>query len=877
MMGAVGNEALPIAVDDRRVLVQPGQPFVIGRDPAVQFRIDAPLVSRRHAEVTLTDDGWVLRDLGSSNGTYVDGKQVQVVTVVGEVQVRLGDADEGPVVLLGPAPGFEAATTKLAAPEVGTVKQAVPQEAGTVKMGSPLPAPPVPTGPPSTSRIAGASAPAADAPRVVRGVARVAGRAVTESHDATGRTTIGRNEDNDIVLRDLNVSRKHAEVRQTGNAFEVVDLGSANGTYLNGQRITRAALTNGDMVAIGRHQFTFEGTRLHETVDNGPVSMVADDLMVRIGDAVLLDDVSFALPSSTLLAVIGPSGCGKSTLVRAMTGLRPASQGTVRYDGRDLYAHYAELRYRIGVVPQDDVLHRQLTVRRALRFSAALRFANDVPRKQRHQRVDEVLQTLGLTSRAKQRIDTLSGGQRKRTSVALELLTEPSLLFLDEPTSGLDPALDKEVMTELRQIADSGRTVTVVTHSVLHLDLCDRVLVMCLGGTMGYFGPPDELLAFFGAQDYADVFEKVTEQPDHWTRKYRGSELYRKYVLEVMEEADELQRAAAAAPRATAPHSSAPASAATAPPAALGGVPTVEPLSAPPSAKTPSVRPQLGRVPLAKRALHPFAPLRQFLTLCVRMFTIIVSDRGYALFLLGLPLALALITRTVPGKDGLAPPPPTELFSLEAQRLIVVLIVGAAFLGIATAIREIVNESTIYRRERAVGLSPGAYLGSKVAVFAVINTIQCILFVYLSLVGRGKPASSLVVHPPLAEIMVAVAMTALACTGFGLLFSALVKTTEQTTPILVVSVMGMLVLSGGLFELNGQAVLNQVSWLSPTRWGFASGAGTVDLQTLTRLTDPLWAHTVGSWWRGILILLLQTVVFVGLARITLRRHEPGRY
>jgi hypothetical protein len=207
----------------------------------------------------------------------------------------------------------------------------------------------------------------------------------------------------------------------------------------------------------------------------------------------------------------------------------------------------------------------------------------------------------------------------------------------------------------------------------------------------------------------------------------------------------------------------------------------------------------------------------------------------------------------------------------------VVLTVGAAFLGVATAIREIVNEATIYRRERAVGLSPGAYLGSKVAVFAIINTIQCVLFVYLSLLGRGKPKEALVINPPLVEIMVAVSATALACTALGLLVSALVKTTEQTTPILVVSVMGQLVLSGGLFELNGQAILEQVSWFSPTRWGFAAGAGTVDLQKVTQLTDPLWAHTAASWWKAILLLGLQTVVLIALARLTLRRHEPGRY
>ena len=180
------------------------------------------------------------------------------------------------------------------------------------------------------------------------------------------------------------------------------------------------------------------------------------------------------------------------------------------------------------------------------------------------------------------------------------------------------------------------------------------------------------------------------------------------------------------------------------------------------------------------------------------------------------------------------------------------------------------------RHDLHVGLSPGAYLGSKMAVFALINTIQCVLFVYLSLVGRGKPARAVVLGSPLVEVMVAVSLVALACTALGLLVSALVKTTEQTTPVLVVAVMGQLVLSGGLFELTGQAVLEQISWLSPTRWGFAAGAGTVDLRTITRIDDPLWLHTAPSWWRAAGLLLLQAVVLAAAARLTLRRHEPGR-
>ncbi len=358
-------------------------------------------------------------------------------------------------------------------------------------------------------------------------------RSPVATFDETGTIRIGRDADNDIVLPDFWVSKRHAEVRRIGTEYHLIDLASSNGVHHNGRRVPRAVLTRGDRFTIGRHEFLFDGLYLYQHDDMGPTSIIADDITVEVKGNVLIDDVSFALRHGTLLGIVGPSGCGKSTLLKAMTGIRPATRGRLLYDGRDLYEHYSELRYRIGMVPQDDVLHRQLTVRRALRFAASLRFADDVPRKQRWARVNEVLELLGLTARARQRIDTLSGGQRKRTSVALELLTEPSLLALDEPTSGLDPALDKEVMRELRLLADRGRTVVVVTHSVLHLDLCDYVLVMCQGGRMGFFGPPDELLGFFGSEDYADVFDKVTNDAERWAQIYRNSELYRRYIGEV--------------------------------------------------------------------------------------------------------------------------------------------------------------------------------------------------------------------------------------------------------------------------------------------------------------------------------------------------------
>jgi len=882
--------------------------------------------------------------------------------------------------------------------------------------------------------------------------------------DGASVIRIGRDEDNDIVLRDLWVSGKHAEIRRKGSGVVLVDLNSTNGLHYNGRRVPRATLSPGDIFTIGRHEFLWDGRAVYQHDDSGPTSVIADDLTVRIKGATLLDDVSFVLRHGTLLAVIGPSGCGKSTLLRSLTGFRKPAMGNILYDGKDLYEHYSELRYRIGMVPQDDVLHHQLTVRTALRFAAALRFASDVSRKERWARVNEVIELLGLSHRTKHRVDKLSGGQRKRTSVALELLTEPSLLALDEPTSGLDPALDKEVMRELRLLADRGRTIVVVTHSVLHLDICDYVLVMCLGGRMGYFGPPNELLPFFEASDYADVFHKVTHEAAYWAQKFRGSELYRRYIGEPGAEllaqskrkllgnlelsdldptfsplptvratqptpttpppnltgslsavAAKLAAGAAtsvttaAATTTTPPAPAIPAqatpgsdsaaqdagmevpppvdpvttpvaSAGTTQPgtAPLGGpgseltvpaalmepepatadmpltpemVAAVPATHAPPpttagssatgsattgstttgstsagsttaapagaSATSTAAKPAKGKAkkrrsgpnrfergldrlaavvfrdalppppkegPLkavqdpsvVQQTLHPVAPFRQYLTLCWRMLRVIFADRGYALFLIGLPIVLALLSKAVPGSNGLGED--QAGYNLEAQRRLAVFIVGAAFMGVAIAIREIVNEGSIYRRERSIGLSPTAYLASKVTIFVIIDFIQVVVFIYLSMWGLPRPVEPLILAMPMADVIIAVWLVAVASTAFGLLASALVRTTEQTTPILVVSVMFQLVLSGCLFAVYNNPVLAWAAYLDPARWGMAAAAASVDVRYLpAEIFDPIWMHRQENWWIPVGIMLAQIVVLLGLTRLALRRFEPGRY
>ena len=422
-----------------------------------------------------------------------------------------------------------------------------------------------------------------------------------------GNLRIGRAPDNDLVVDDLIVSRYHAELRSTPDGhYEITDLGSPNGTYVNGRRVSAQPAERQRYRRRGALDVPAHGGRLRQFVDDGEVTVTAQELVVTVaGGKVLLDRVSFAMPEKCLVGVIGPSGAGKSTLLGAMTGMRPADTGTVLYDNRDLYQDYAELRHRIGLVPQENILHTQLTARRALQYSAELRFPADSTAAERNARVTEVMEELGLSKHAETRADRLSGGQLKRMNVAQELLTRPSLLFLDEPTSGLDPGLDKSVMLQLRDLAHDGRTIIVVTHSVLNLLTCDRLLILAPAGRMAFYGPPGEALGYFGLPDWADLFQAFDNHPDRdWADEFAASLAYARYVA--------TQRPQEAAP------------------------------------------PE-GQLALALPAQRRRG-LQQFATLTRRYARVIAADRGYVLFMGLLPVVLGLLIRFVPAMQGLAGP-----------------------------------------------------------------------------------------------------------------------------------------------------------------------------------------------------------------------------
>ncbi|MGY1793199.1 ATP-binding cassette domain-containing protein [Geodermatophilus sp. SYSU D00525] len=728
---------------------------VAGRDPRCDVPLDHEQVSRTHVGLRHEDRGWVLRDLGSRNGTWVDGAEL--------------------------AAGPDAAGTVLA-----------PGAEHRVRLGGR-------GGPELTVRV----------------VTAPDGHAAAER----GRTVvIGRDPACDVVLADDPlVSRRHAaiDVPAGSGAAVLRDLGSSNGTHLDGVRLRGpAVLTAGDGIGVGGTTLTWDGRAA--TVPGRPgAALSARHLGVttRSGRR-LLDDVSLTVRAGQLVAVIGPSGAGKSTLLGALTGLRPAGEGRVTWDGRDLSEEYDHLRHLIGLVPQEDVLHRQLTVRRALDLAARLRLPPDTTAAERDQRVRRVLEEVRLSAQVDQRIDSLSGGQRKRTSIALELLTAPQLLFLDEPTSGLDAGLDRQVMDGLRDLADAGRVVVVVTHSVLALDRCDRVLLLAPGGRVAFFGPPERLLPFFGVPDHPAVFAAL-EDPG-WVSRFAESSVRRAYV---------------------------------------------EPTSS-------------GRAPApARRAPTPPrpAPVRQLGTLVRRNLAVVAADRLFLALLVGMPLVLGVMAHAFPGDAGLSTAA-AEGDPAEARQRIIVLVVGAALMGAALGVREFVGERPIYRREHAVGLSPAAYLAAKVVVVGGAVAVQCVLFTLIALAGLPGPDDPRLVPWGRCEIAVAAAAVGVTMSIAALAVSALARSTEQTMPALVALVMGQLVFCGGLFPLAGRTGLEQFSLVLPARAGYAAMASTAELQPRSGpQPDPLFTPTTGRWALDLGLLGVQSVVLLALTAWALAR------
>jgi ABC-type multidrug transport system ATPase subunit len=756
----------------------PGEDVVIGRDVRAHIRLPHPGVSRAHAVLRYLDGRWLAIDNESMNGMFVGHRRVTSVDIRNGDTIHIGNPEGPPLTF-----------------ELGSVAQR--DDPPTARMRQ------------RTDRKTDVLGIAA---AVMRGRWRGAPAVPPEA------TTIGRELDNDIVIPDLLASRHHAILVPTAQGMQIQDL-SVNGTFVNGQRVKDAILRDGDVVTIGNDDLVFaDGTLVRHTapaVKTGGLDVCDISLTIE-GNRTLLDHVSFSAKPATLTAVIGPSGSGKSTLSKVIVGGTRPDNGTVWFEDHNVHAEYASMRSRIGMVPQDDVVHPQLTINQALGYAAELRMPSDITKDDRQRVVAQVLAELELTPHADTRVENLSGGQRKRASVALELLTGPSLLVLDEPTTGLDPALDQVVMKMLRQLADAGRVVVVVTHSLAFLDVCDQLLLLAPGGKTAFFGPPGEIGPAMGTTDWADIYTDIGADPDAAQRRF-------------------LERA---------------------------GHPVGPPVQAAPGEPAALGRP-------VRTSLW-----RQFSTLARRQVRLVTANRGYFSFLVLLPFIVGLLPLTVAGHTGFGKTAIDSAAPNEPKQLLVLLNLGSLFMGTALTIRELVGERAIFHREQAAGLSTSAYLWAKVAVFgtaAVIQSAILVLIVTAPTIGKGEPLGAVVLGSPRLELFVDVAATCVTAAIVGLFVSALAQNSNQVLPLMVVTLMAQLVLAGGFIPVTNRP-LDPVSWLTPARWGLAATASTSDLTTTVAVIpkDSHWKHTASVWIFDIAMLGVLSAFYAGFVRWKIR-------
>ena len=336
---------------------------------------------------------------------------------------------------------------------------------------------------------------------------------------------IGRDSRCDVVLDHVSVSKRHAGIIPAADGFYVVDHNSTNGTFVNGQRVLgRRKLKEKDILRIVDTRLIYANGCLYYCSYKRGIGIDAVHLVRTVKNQGktfnICNDVSLSIEPGELVAIIGGSGAGKTTLMNAICGYNRPTSGHVLINGEELYDTYDALKNIIGYVPQQDIVYDNLTLFSMLDYAAKLRLPDDVSREERQRRVQQVIEIVELKGKEETMIRRLSGGQKKRASIAVELLSDPTLFFLDEPASGLDPGTERNLMRTLKNMTDSGKTIVLVTHSTLNLQVCDKIIFMGRGGNLCFYGSAREAEEFFHVNNLVDVYNMMTEDPMRWKALY---------------------------------------------------------------------------------------------------------------------------------------------------------------------------------------------------------------------------------------------------------------------------------------------------------------------------------------------------------------------
>ena len=664
----------------------------------------------------------------------------------------------------------------------------------------------------------------------------------------------------DICLPDVRVSRVHAWIACEGRIATITDLKSTNGTFVDGRRIRQPTVVReGGRIHIGPYNLIFRENALYPLSHDKNVQLVAHHLVRRVPDRqrpghmkTILDDISLVVQPREFVCILGPSGSGKTTLLSALSARHPADEGRVLLNGENLYAHFEALKQNLAVVPQRDVLHDALPLHVALWYTAKMRLPTDMSGEDIVERIEEMLATVNLRHQRATQIRRLSGGEVKRASWANEAICNPSLIFLDEVTSGLDEATDCEMMQLFRRMADDGKTIVCVTHSLSYVEQnCHLVAILAPGGVLTFYGPPAEALKYFGIARLGDVYQRLGERPpQEWKQLYLQSEYYREYVERRL-----------------------PASVAE-------SEPTLP-------AKGLQVREILDT-------------WRQFVLLTRRYLAIQWAHKRALAVMLGQSLFIGILlvwlfgdlARLDVAEDArqlaetaapgilwgeLLPETQAEFLAQaekmkradRSSKLLFLLCISCLWFGCNNAAKEIVKERTIYLKERDVGLKVLSYYGSKLLLLGALSILQASLL-YL-LVRRlthlsGAPG----------EQWLLLSLSSLAGAAMGLAISAIARSEDVAVTIVPIALIPQIILAGLIAPLlnytRGFAQLFISSY-----WAYQGLLRGLP-QPLAKLLREGEVLSLDRFWSlGSItcVLALHIAFFAALALVALRASDRG--
>jgi ABC transport system ATP-binding/permease protein len=796
MSGAAGASSLTVSVGPMRYVFHPGRDVIVGYGRQCDIPLDrlgnsaaTSQTARPILVLRFTGTHWVAIDR-SPTGIFVDGARMSTVDIRNGQAITIGDPQRGPRLILGvgppvgspggpplPPPGpaqvrnYPSPPPPIAAqPEQPNQpdrsNQYAPTQRTTQRMRIPPAQPPKVGRPIQPVGLGPPAEPAAvrPSPPTMPAAAEPTNPSGPEPQQPKDRGLIER-----MSTRRLRAARPEPKPAE------------ANTT-------SRLPLKPGARtVGVAAHQ-------LELTVDGQE----------------LLTNLSFTARPGTLTAVIGPSAARNAALLGLLAGTSEPTFGTVTVDEHDVHAEPELMRTRIGLVARDDRAHPRLTVERALEYAAELRLPSDTTSDHRRRVVNQVLDELELAPQRGTRIGKLGPEMRRCASMAIELITRPTLLVVDEPSAGLDATQEHHVMAMLRRQADLGCVVVVgmtsqrPPMSLTHLDMCDQVLLLTSTGNLAYAGPPAQIESAMGSTDWSQVFAQVSADPHGDHRAFL-----------------------------------------TAPPPTAAPVP-------PPAGLT----------------------VNQQIRLVVRrQVRLLVANPLYLLFLVLLPFGLAALTLLIPGASGLDRAGPNSPNPHEAIEILAALNIAAVILGSTATIGDLVGQRRVFRREQAVGLSSLAYVAGKLIVFSVVAAIQAAILTTIVVLVKGGPVhGAVVLHNPDVELFVSVAATAIVSAIVGLALSSLGNSLREVLPLLVVAILASVLFCGGLVSLVGTWGLDQISWFIPAQWGFAASGSTVDLHRVDPLAAnaQMWTHYSGWWVFDMAILVVFGALWAGFVLYRLR-------